>query len=977
MHLQSLLTSLFLSAGLLVQAGSSNILHLKVDDLVQDRFDAHIWIHHRDGAFHHGYVTLPERDNLVHRIDLTPTPPVLFLDQEGKDITPPKNMRGNYSYKSDVFHKFKGQYEKGELTIAPQPLEPFDLKGDTLHGVLDVLIHEIDGANSAGRNNHDLVYRLDIKNLTLTKPGSITVWQYPEREDAKGEGSPRMSKTASAAWKENPWTAAADSGFAPGTEWPSAHGPGFTSSAVPYDGDLVNTLHDAELVWVAEDILPSGRSGGMTRGGFAMFPFEWTTIGYGGYGAPIVADDKVFVFVQTSDTSKYVDTPGFAKNPYVRLGIDPRSLAGTFQAYRDSVYCFDARTGQKIWDFHGAPGSLSRISKSGMASTPVFHDGNLYVRGRSGMYAFEADSGNLIWQKGGAEGVGYGIHAAPHEGSVTVVEDTLILVNREFRERPGHTAGVNPENGELLWKLEAFGGSGIGLPGVYHAEERTLLVLPRNLIKKSKRTEGSQDGIAFVDPKTGEIAAESSILAATSGQLMVAGDMLMGNGVFGLAEEPKKSKKKPLLGGARIGTGLSLENAWVHPAAELVHARTLGVLHDNVYYAFSRAGAFALDITSGETLAKKRHIYTYTGGSHNWTWHVATNDRILTSGLTMMSTADKGMEFFPGRLSLDITSGYSAPTKPAISDGRIFLRLADKLVCYDLRKKEAHADTDLIELVCEKAFPGIQEGSSSDAVIRVRVRNDDIIGVMASWPGVAGPERWKVASWLGEDGHVQWRRSHGEGFTLSPDGLTGNSMVRISYMEEPWELNLTRNGNAFTGTYTRHFEALREPVNAKGGVMGGTFIHGETDKVWNMYVTGAMSNQLQNGKADGNISIVVVTDPEDNILRAWALGGRINGVAHEVDAGKLTVSGNELKGEVTLLFRDDRYITLNPDAAAEQFRKSAHASGVAATYTLSVKENAEGKLNGSHTGVIGHDWKISGTVSGELRAEEEVLGLTK
>ena len=974
MKYQLLLPALFLFATSWLSAETSRVLHLKIENLVFDRYDAHIWVHHRDDEFHHGYVTLAERDNLVHRIDLTPTPAIRFVDANGDEVITPKGMRGNYSYKNEAFPTFKAQYASGDLRIERDELPPFLVKGNQVTGVLDILIHEIDAANAAGRNNHDLTYRINIQDLKLGKAGEITAWQYPPREDSKGADTPRMKKRATASWMKDAWDPATDARFAPGTEWPSAHGPFLTGSAIPHDGELINTLHDAELVWVAEDILPSGRSGGKTRGGFAMFPFEWTTIGYGGYGAPIVADDKVFVFVQTSDTSSYEGTPELENNAFVRLGIDPRAMADVFNTFRDSVYCFDALTGKRLWVHHGEGGKLSRNSKSGMASTPVFHEGKVYVRGRSGLYALNADNGERLWLKGGSDGVGYGIGSAPDEGSVVMVDGVLILMNKGHRDKPSHTAGIDPATGDLLWKLDAFGGSSIGLPGVFRKGKETLLILPRTLVKKSKRTPASEDGVAFVLPKTGEIVTEHNVMGGADGQVIVSGNRLIGNGVLGLAEEPKKSKKAPLLGGARIGKNLTLEKEWTHEAAPLPGSRTLGVLHDEVYYSFSRAGAFGIDITTGETLAKKGHIYHYTGGSHNWTWHVATNDRIITSGLGMMRTADQGMDFLPGRLSLDITSGYRAPTKPAISDGRIFLRLSDKLVCYDLRKKAHHEDTQVLELTCEAAFPGIQEGQPDDAILRVRIREDAITGVTANWAKVSGPERQQVASWLGEDGHLPWRRSNGEGFDLSNDGLKGTSTVRISYMEEPWELDLTRKGDTFSGTYIRTIQGIQNPVEAKGEVMGQILLQEETEKVWNMYLTGSMTNQLQTGTADGAISIVVVTDPEDRILRAWAFGGRINRVAHEVDASKLSVKGNQLKGEATVLFRDDNFITLNPDASAAQYRKSAHASGVAATYTLSVQET-DGKLSGSHTGTIGHPWTITGNASGKLAAEEHVLGL--
>jgi hypothetical protein len=52
----------------------------------------------------------------------------------------------------------------------------------------------------------------------------------------------------------------------------------------------------------------------------------------------------------------------------------------------------------------------------------------------------------------------------------------------------------------------------------------------------------------------------------------------------------------------------------------------------------------------------------------------------------------------PGRLSLDLVSGYMCPVKPAIADGRLFGRTLDKLVCYDLRKpKRPRVDTISIQ----------------------------------------------------------------------------------------------------------------------------------------------------------------------------------------------------------------------------------------------------------------------------------------
>jgi len=948
---------------------------MTVEDLVLDQYDAEVYLLQRDGAFHHGYVRVPERDNLVHRIELTPTPPLRFVNEQGETFDPPKKMRGSYAYKNKDFNTYKGQYFSGKLKIVREELAPLEASGDRLNGVLDILIHGIDVPNTAGRNNHDLVYRIDLKDLSLTgSPSEQSFWQYPKTQDNKGADAPRQKRRITASWQDEAWKAAKGTAYASGKEWPFAHGPFLSGSAHPYDGELVNSLHDAELVWVAEDVLPSGRSGGMSRGGFAMFPYEWTTIGYGGYGAPIIADDKVFVYVNGSNLESYKDNPELANNPYVRLGIDERALAGSFKAYQDMLYCFDARTGKRLWVYAGSTGGLQRESKSGMASTPAYHDGKVYFRGMGGLHALDADSGEVLWKKGGVTGVAYGIGSAPHEGSVVMVNNTLILMNRGFRDSPGHTAGINPEDGSLLWKHDGLGGSGVGLPGLIEYQGEQVLALPRGLQKKDKRNPvGSKDGVVLVHPRSGDILLDSPEMGGMNGQVLGWKDMLLGNGRMKLSEEPKKSKAGAELAGFTL-KGDSLSKSWHHAQIPVSHSRTLSVLHDGIYYAFTRNGSFGVDAESGSILARKRHIYTYTGGSHNWTWHVATNDRVITSGLAMMTTADQGMNFLPGRLGLDITSGYSAPTKPAISDGRIVLRLADKLVCYDLRKKEQHENTQIIELTANDAFPGIDASKSNDVQLRLRVRDDELISVMANWPRVVGPERSRIATWLGEDGHLPWRHSSPTGLKLSETGLQGESLVRISHMEEPWKLELSRDGKNFSGSYTRQIPAIRSPVENKGGIQGNYFTQGETEQVWNMYMTGAMANRsLKDGKTDVNFSIVVVTDGQ-KILRSWAYGGRLNTVAHEVDASKLRIGDGSLEGEVTVLFHDDQYMSLNPDASMDQYRQAAQSAGVAATYTVNAKHEAE-KITGSYSGLVGHAFEISGSLSGSLQDEQALLGL--
>ena len=420
-------------------------------------------------------------------------------------------------------------------------------------------------------------------------------------------------------------------------------------------------------------------------------PYSWTTIGFGGYAAPIIADGKVFVFVHTADMEAIENNPATAKDPFVKLGVEKESLGTVLSHVRDTVYAFDAQTGKRLWEFTGKTGGIQRESKQGMASTPCFYDGKVFVRGQNGLYAIDANSGELLWQKGGTKVGGYGIHGAAAEGSVTEVGGVLIL-NSKGKDTPPVTMGVNPSDGELIWHHKDTGSSAVGIPGVYREAGKEYIVLSREAWKPGKRNKNldlkpTPDTFLMVDPVDGNILWESDALRAGSGPILVSGNIAIGNGTPDLISIKKKRSEHTRLAGARISTK-GAEHLWTNDQVHHSSARNMNVVDGNIAIIDSRKTGFkAIDIETGKLLGSLPHIYHMTQGSHNWTWHAAAAGRVFTSGVAMFEASKDGLRLLPGRLSLDITSGYRSPTKPAIADGRMVLRLADKLVCYDLRKQ--------------------------------------------------------------------------------------------------------------------------------------------------------------------------------------------------------------------------------------------------------------------------------------------------
>lgn len=952
-------------------AEPSRVLIIDLPQLVQERYDAQAVLHLRDGAFHHGYALLAGRDNLVHRVDLTPSPAVRF-ELDGEPVDVPKGMRGNYSYKNKEFGKWKGLYNSGKLRIThPDPIRPLAIDDGRLTGDLDLLFHEPDEANTAGRNNFDLVYRLkiDAKAQGDGFAGTARVWQYREREDSYGADSPKRDLAISAAWADDHWQPTSGTAIAAGKDWPMAHGLYLTASAAPHDGPLIHNLHDARLVWVAEDTLPSGRSGGRTRGDFAMFPFAWTTHGYGGYGAPIVADGKVFVYVHATDLDAVMAEPDTADNPYYRLGLDPRGLDENHK--RDAVFAFDAQTGAKLWQFLGNTGGLSRNSKGGMASTPCFLDGKLYVRGQSGLYCLDANTGEKLWQKGGEKEVGgFGIHSAPHDGSVVMLGQTLILVNRGFRENPATTIGIDPADGSVRWHHKGVGPTSIGLPGRYVHDGKAYAVLARPL--PDKRAEPGPDTFVMIDPADGRIVWESHSLRATGAQILVWNDIAVGNTtpMADLLQIKKNRNDATRLGAVRLSPD-GAEPMWASPKLDWIGSRTINVINDGILYTNTRTKGFnAVDLKTGEHLGKHPHIYHMTQGSHNWTWHVATNDRVLISGVAMFTTGDKGFELLPGRLSLDITGGYSAPTKPAIADGRLFMRLADKLVCYDLRALEDD-NTQVIELVAEGALVGVAPTRSADVPIRIRERGGQLLSVGGKVGRIGADEQWAVVNWAGSwAGNLPWRSTVPHDLELTDAALVGPITLRLGWQYEPWELALERDGDRFTGTYKRIAPPLKQPIEVEGQVSGKLVAQPGGTRRFELSLQKGIGgrSQLIAGTAEENLLVVIVCKG-DTVSHAWAACGRLNRVLHEIDPAGLTIDGNAVTGSMTLVTHDDEYQDVHFERSVEEFRNAGEGPALAATYQLEIEANDAGAVAGTHTGTLGVAWEKTGTINGSIKPD--------
>ncbi len=552
-----------------------------------------------------------------------------------------------------------------------------------------------------------------------------------------------------------------------------------------------------------------------------------------------------------------------------------------------------------------------------------------------------------------------------------LVGGTIILI------RDGHAVGVDPKDGSLRWVVRDAAGGGAVAQRIA-IDGRELLVCQSEVALPSKQQLKADPGrkptpedLLLIDPITGAVLVRSQALGATNMQPLVWDDLVVANGVRGIVD-PTASKGKaagPLkerVAAARM-TLTAAERLWQQDAVHFPTFRSTPVAHRGVAYIDSRETGFsAVDIRTGAVLGRQPNIHAIAFGDHNWTWTVASNNRIITNGLLMFTTADEGFRLLPGRLGLPVAQGYMCPVKPALADGRLILRTERSIVCYDLRARPETRGTRILKLKAEHAVPGLGADRDGGVTIMLRERGGRLLDISGEIPPVLSSDRLGLPDWLGERRGAQYRSSSAARISLDAAGLHGNAVVRLAENHESWSFDLKPEDNGFAGTYTRRATPLAKPIPVTPGV-GGQY-HARPDGsggAWALYLGRCIGgpDALSNGSPDQALSVLVRVDAAGTVVGGLAASGRTNTQPWELDPGDLAVVDGRLRGSCTVLVRDDEFLDIHFERAREQLRLAADGGTLAIALTIDAGA-ANGQLNGSASGIIGVPWERKGRISG-------------
>jgi outer membrane protein assembly factor BamB len=460
-------------------------------------------------------------------------------------------------------------------------------------------------------------------------------------------------------------------------DWPQWRGPN-RDGAAPESPSLITALPENGLTptWLSEP-LPGG--------------------GAGGWGSPIVAGGKVYLFTHHKSLKPGATVPP-RKFPYLaddkRGGMSPAEYEeyeknrraedaeiAKLYAFQETVVALDIESGKTVWR-SDVPSIYTRFVHSG---TLAHHDGKLYILG-AGLKArcVSAADGKQIWET-----------QLPGDFADEFYSSSFLIADGAALVFAGKLFGLDAADGKLLWEgTDKMKGQHTS-PVAWKNDGKELAIA----------NVSGGDTIGF-EPRTGKELWRVKSEANASTPVVIGDRMITYGGsrrsgmrCFKLAADKAeelwnyqragdKGSSPVVVGGAvyvqgekrlacvDLETGDELWSTTLDLASP--QYTSLVAADDKVIYAFDGLTCFAADKNEFRPLIEVKF---------NKAGLMATEDaqRKLLK-LDEVERKPNGLEESTKIYQREIGNQGPLPcTSPAVVDGRLVIRLRDRVACYDFR----------------------------------------------------------------------------------------------------------------------------------------------------------------------------------------------------------------------------------------------------------------------------------------------------
>ena len=323
---------------------------------------------------------------------------------------------------------------------------------------------------------------------------------------------------------------------------------------------------------------------------------------------------------------------------------------------QEVVAAYDIQTGRELWTHGWNAEFVESMGGDGPRATPTWHEGRVYALGATGeLHCLEAKTGKPIWSRNilkdnGAQNLEWGM-----SGSPLVVDDKVIVL-------PGGTSGksvaaYNRLTGQPVWQSLNDRQGYVSPMLAQLAGKRQVVVVTSNRVVGLEIADGS---LLWEHPWNTSMGINcSQPIAVSDNRLFISS----GYGKGAAVVEISKS-----------GDGFAARTIWENTAMK--NKFNSSIFHEGYIYGLDEGILTCVDVATGERKWK--------GGRYGYGQMLLASGHLIvlsdTGELALVkATPDRHTEVAKFAALEGKTWNY-----PALAGGRLLVRNANQMACYNL-----------------------------------------------------------------------------------------------------------------------------------------------------------------------------------------------------------------------------------------------------------------------------------------------------